>query len=141
MIQGIEKFLENEDFVELCKHQLSDDEWKALDIIHQNLAVNFIAVNYCPSLNYCLQVPHAFQQKLSADKTPTLALAIPSFQRMMQLWEDLKIKFPEASPAIQDGLEKLKTYQNCTEVVPAYTLATSRLVLHCFAPAMLMSTS
>ncbi|KAK0435974.1 hypothetical protein EV421DRAFT_1716278, partial [Armillaria borealis] len=60
--KGIEKFLENEDFVELRKHQLSDDEWKALDIIHQILAV-----------------PHTFQQKLSADKTPTLTLAIPSF--------------------------------------------------------------
>ncbi|KAK0445279.1 uncharacterized protein EV420DRAFT_1648417 [Desarmillaria tabescens] len=46
------------------------------------------------------------------------------FQRMMQLWEDLKIKFPETAPAIQDSLKKLKTYQDHTEVVPAYTLAT-----------------
>ncbi|PBK87565.1 hypothetical protein ARMGADRAFT_1122314, partial [Armillaria gallica] len=71
-----------------------------------------------------LQVPHAFQQKLSADKTPTLALAIPSFRRMIQLWEDLKIKFPDTVPAVQDGIDKLKTYRTRTEVVPAYTLAT-----------------
>ncbi|KAK0184545.1 hypothetical protein F5146DRAFT_938653, partial [Armillaria mellea] len=109
--EGIEKFLENEDFAELRKHQLSDDEWKALDIIHQILAV-----------------PHAFQQKLSVDKTPTLSLAIPSFRRMIQLWEDLEIKFPNTSPAVQDGINKLKTYQDRTEVVPAYTLATSRLI-------------
>lgn len=69
--------------MELHKHQLSDDEWKVLDIIHQILAVNFIAVNYCLSPNYCLQVPHAFQQKLSANKIPTLALEIPSFQRIV----------------------------------------------------------
>ncbi|KAK0186795.1 hypothetical protein F5146DRAFT_1004859 [Armillaria mellea] len=50
------------------------------------------------------EVPHAFQQKLSADKTPTLSLAIPSFQKMIQLWKDLKIKFPDTSPAIQDVL-------------------------------------
>ncbi|KAK0209772.1 hypothetical protein IW262DRAFT_1302046 [Armillaria fumosa] len=43
---------------------------------------------------------------------------------MMQLWENLEIKFPEAMPAIQDGLKKLKTYRDRTEVVPAYTLAT-----------------
>ncbi|PBK80725.1 hypothetical protein ARMGADRAFT_1039876 [Armillaria gallica] len=126
---GIEKFLENKNFVELHKHQLSDDEWKVFDIIHQILT------------------------KLSADKTPTLALAIPSFQRIMgvrvnyyriimqtimgmimriiimgiiiidyveaytvrakvimKLWKNLKIKFPKAAPAIQNGLEKLETY-------------------------------
>lgn len=60
---------------------------------------------------------------------------------MIQLWEDLKIKFPKAAPAIQDGFEKLETYWNHTEMVPAYTLATSKLVLHCSAPMMLVSTS
>ncbi|KAK0430452.1 hypothetical protein EV421DRAFT_282334 [Armillaria borealis] len=62
--EGIEVFLSKRDFADLRRHQLSDEEWKALDIIHQILAI-----------------PHAFQQKLSADKTPTLSLAIPSFRR------------------------------------------------------------
>ncbi|KAK0231707.1 hypothetical protein EDD85DRAFT_775538 [Armillaria nabsnona] len=62
--EGIELFLNKRDFADLRKHKLSEDEWKALEIIHQILVV-----------------PHAFQQKLSADKTPTLSLAIPSFQQ------------------------------------------------------------
>ncbi|KAK0458856.1 uncharacterized protein EV420DRAFT_1479526 [Desarmillaria tabescens] len=67
---GIEKFLDKQDFAELRQYKLSDDEWKALHIIHQILV------------------------------------------------------FPDANPAIKEGLCKLKTYRGCTEVVPAYTLAT-----------------
>ncbi|KAK0217455.1 hypothetical protein EDD85DRAFT_781639, partial [Armillaria nabsnona] len=98
------------DFADLCRHQLSDEEWKALNIIHQILAI-----------------PHAFQQKLSADKTPTLSLAIPSFQHMIQIWQNMKVTFPQAASAHDEGLAKLETYREQTDVVPAYTLATSRL--------------
>ncbi|PBK81199.1 hypothetical protein ARMGADRAFT_948546 [Armillaria gallica] len=101
-------YLCEQDFIELRQYKLSDDEWKALHIIHQ-----------------ILTVLHAFQQQLSADKTLTLALAILSFQQMMQLWEELTIKFPDVKPAIKEGLSKLKTYHGRTEIVPAYTLAIS----------------
>ncbi len=37
--QGIELFLDKRDFADLHKHKLSEDEWKALEIIHQILAV------------------------------------------------------------------------------------------------------
>ncbi|KAK0433854.1 ribonuclease H-like domain-containing protein [Armillaria borealis] len=109
--EGIELFLDKRDFTDLRKHKLSKDEWKALEIIHQILAV-----------------PHAFQQKLSADKTPTLSLAIPSFRRMIQLWQGLKITFPDAAPALDEGLEKLATYRERLDIVPAYTLATSEQI-------------
>ncbi|PBK80382.1 hypothetical protein ARMGADRAFT_1040113 [Armillaria gallica] len=36
---GIEKFLDKQDFIEFRQYQLSDDEWQALYIIHQILAV------------------------------------------------------------------------------------------------------
>ncbi|PBK87891.1 hypothetical protein ARMGADRAFT_938281 [Armillaria gallica] len=107
LCKGIELFLNKQDFADLCKHKLSEDEWKALEIIHQILAV-----------------PHTFQQKLSANKTPTLSLAIPSFWQMIQLWQGIKITFPDAVPALDEGLEKLATYRERLDIVPAYTLAT-----------------
>ncbi|KAK0466052.1 uncharacterized protein EV420DRAFT_1261279, partial [Desarmillaria tabescens] len=64
-------------------------------------------------------VPHAFQQKLSADKTLTLSLAIPSFQCMIQIWQNMKETFPPAASALDDGLAKLETYCEQLDVVPA----------------------
>ncbi len=47
---------------------------------------------------------------------------------MIQLWQGLKITFPDAAPALDEGLEKLATYRECLDVVPAYTLATSEQI-------------
>ncbi len=47
---------------------------------------------------------------------------------MIQLWQGLKITFPDAAPALDEGLEKLATYQECLDVVPAYPLATSEQI-------------
>ncbi len=105
---------------------------------------NFSCTFHCVHLLSLAELEHFryhmhFNRSFLWIRTLTLALAIPSFQRMMQLWEDLKIKFPKAAPAIQDGLEKLKTYRDRTEVVPAYTLATSKSILLCFLFMMLIS--
>ncbi|KAJ7809484.1 hypothetical protein B0H14DRAFT_3481457 [Mycena olivaceomarginata] len=40
-------------------------------------------------------IPHAFQQILSAEKTPTLGYALPAFEAMASKWEQLKNDRPE----------------------------------------------
>jgi hypothetical protein len=72
-----------------------------------------------------LEVPHAFQQQLSFEKTPTLCDAIPSFEAMGVTWEDRKSDYPEAAEIIDAGLEKLDVYRQRAELVPAYVLAMS----------------
>lgn len=72
-----------------------------------------------------MKVPHAFQQQLSYEKTPTLCDTIPSFEAMASTWEDRKIDYPEAADIINAGLDKLDIYRNRTELVPAYILAMS----------------
>ncbi len=47
---------------------------------------------------------------------------------MIQLWQGLKITFPDAVPALDEGLEKLVTYREHLDVVLAYTLATSEQI-------------
>jgi len=68
-------------------------------------------------------VPHAFQQKLSAEKTPTLGDALPSYLAMEMRWEALKTELPIYAEIIDKGLEKLEHYRVRTELVPAYGLA------------------
>lgn len=71
-------------------------------------------------------VPDAFQQKLSAEKTPTLCNALPSFDAMMEVWKDLQDSWgPAVANIIQQGLDKLDIYRERTTLVPVYTIAMS----------------
>ncbi|KAK7064999.1 hypothetical protein R3P38DRAFT_2757574 [Favolaschia claudopus] len=103
---AIDKFLDDAQFPDLVKYKLSDAEWEALDIFRRILAV-----------------PHAFQQKLSGEKTPTLGNALPAFEAMISQWEKQKAQYPEATHIIQQGIDKLTTYRERVENVPAYILS------------------
>ncbi|KAK6971523.1 HAT family dimerization domain-containing protein, partial [Favolaschia claudopus] len=104
--QAIDQFLSRNEFEELHKYRLSDSEWDALDVFKK-----------------ILEVPHAFQQRLSAEKTPTLSYALPAFEAMASRWERMQEDRPEVSNIIQQGLDKLGSYQDRLERVPACTLA------------------
>lgn len=70
-----------------------------------------------------LKVPHAFQQHLSHEKTPTLCNAIPAFEAMTTVWEQHQHDHPETAHIVQKGLDKLEEYRDRTDLVPAYVLA------------------
>lgn len=78
-------------------------------------------------LKCSLKVPDAFQQKLSAEKTPTLCNAIPSFDAMVTIWKGHQESWGEPfSSIIQDGLDKLNAYHDRIDLVPAYTISMSK---------------
>ncbi|KAF8956709.1 hypothetical protein BDZ97DRAFT_1607952, partial [Flammula alnicola] len=77
----------------LEKYELSKAEWDVLRKFEK-----------------ILQIPHAFQQVLSYEKTPTLGYTIPLFQAIIQRFKTLKTTMPEASDIIQEGLDKLEDY-------------------------------
>ncbi|KAK7014542.1 ribonuclease H-like domain-containing protein, partial [Favolaschia claudopus] len=115
--KAIDKFLEDAQWPDLVKYKLSDKEWEALDIFRRILAV-----------------PHAFQQKLSAEKTPTLGNALPAFEAMISQWEKQKTQYPEAANIIQQGIDKLTTYRERVEDVPAYILSMREFIIsYCLA--------
>ncbi|KAK6992491.1 ribonuclease H-like domain-containing protein, partial [Favolaschia claudopus] len=114
---AIDKFLDDAQFPDLVKYKLSDAEWEALDIFRRILAV-----------------PHAFQQKLSGEKTPTLGNALPAFEAMISQWEKQKAQYPEATHIIQQGIDKLTTYRERVENVPAYILSMRQFIFtYCLA--------
>lgn len=75
------------------------------------------------------KIPHAFQQQLSHEKTPTLCNAFPAFEGMKQLWEDHQLEHPETYDIIQEGLNKLEEYRDRADDVPAYVFAMRKLIL------------
>ena len=95
---------------------------------------SFIFKNTCHKHNHCydnniwlilryIQVPHAFQQTLSAEKTPTLCCALPTFKAVITLWEGMKTKLPAYYFIIDAGIDKLEDYHEQTSLLPAYKLA------------------
>ena len=86
------------------------------------------ALVYLPKIRFSLsfKVPHAFQQQLSYEKTPTLCDAIPSFEAMSAKWEEYQYNNPAMANIVQPGLNKLEAYKEHAELVPAYVVAMSK---------------
>ena len=75
------------------------------------------------------QIPHAFQDILGAEITPTLCYSIAAFSAFIQCWSDLAKENPDWQPIIQPGLDKLADYQEELPEVPAYVVAMGNLIL------------
>jgi len=115
-------FLERDGMEELAKYKLAATEWDALELFQSILRVN----SQWSALSIILndfQVPHAFQQQLSSEKTPTLCNAFPAFEGMKQVWKEHQVEHPETCNIVQEGLDKLDDYRDRADHVPAYVLA------------------
>ena len=66
-------------------------------------------VNQLYEQNY--QVPHAFQEILSAENTPTICSSILAFESFIDVWHRLLEERPEWWEMIQPGLDKLEEYE------------------------------
>ena len=82
-----------------------------------------ISVFLIMSINSTRQIPHAFQQRLSAEKTPTLCEATRSFSAITEVWKEYQDQHPETFDIVQAGIDKLEDYSNRTSLTPAYTVA------------------
>ncbi|KAF8594879.1 hypothetical protein BDV93DRAFT_458159, partial [Ceratobasidium sp. AG-I] len=70
-----------------------------------------------------LSIAHNAQELLSAEKTPTLALAFPVYETVIEAWQQLRLSIPELSFAIGSGIDKLQEYVGRTRQVPVHSLA------------------
>ncbi|KDR68045.1 hypothetical protein GALMADRAFT_1354835, partial [Galerina marginata CBS 339.88] len=105
----LDAFCASRDFHDLKKYQLTPEQWDILAIVQE-----------------ILLVPDAFQQKLSAEKTPTLCNALPSFDAMVHIWKNQQKQFGYPfSDIIQEGIDKLDAYHSRIELVPAYVISMS----------------
>ncbi|KAH9080277.1 ribonuclease H-like domain-containing protein, partial [Lactarius deliciosus] len=71
----------------------SDKQYEVLGHIHQ-----------------ILEIPHRAQELLAAEKTPTLAMALPVYEKLIELWKSLALSIPEMSHYIGLGVTKIMEY-------------------------------
>lgn len=54
---------------------------------------------------------------------------MPAFEAMISKWQEMQVELPELADVIQKGLDKLGSYQERLERVPAYVLAMSKSII------------
>lgn len=72
-----------------------------------------------------LSLPHATQELLSAEKTPTIALALPAFEVLIDAWLQKQKVIPELAHYIGVGIAKLQEYVRKCRHSRIYGLAMS----------------
>ncbi|QRV92764.1 AC9 transposase [Ceratobasidium sp. AG-Ba] len=70
-----------------------------------------------------LTLAHNAQELLSAEKTPTLALAFPVYETVIEAWDQLCIAIPELSYAITCGISKIRKYIDQTQGASVHALS------------------
>jgi hypothetical protein len=100
--QAIRIFLLKDKNASISHHALTDLQSKVLDEIQQFLAL-----------------PHAVQELVSAEKTPTLPVVLPTYEKLLHLFKLMKPRLPNIDAAI----EKLSAYFARTRKTRIYALA------------------
>jgi hypothetical protein len=54
---------------------------------------------------------------------PALSHVLPAFEAMIKTWEEYSAEHVEVEDIIKEGLIKLQSYQNHTDLTPSYCLA------------------
>lgn len=70
-----------------------------------------------------LSILHNAQELLSAERTPTVALALPVYEALVHALREASKMFPELRYAIELGIDKIETYVAHARGVPVYALA------------------
>ncbi len=70
-----------------------------------------------------LSLPHAVQELVSGEKTPTLSIVLPAYERLIYLFGLLSKKLPKLAHAIQASIKKLDKYLAKTRKTRIYALA------------------
>ncbi|CCO37840.1 hypothetical protein BN14_12000 [Rhizoctonia solani AG-1 IB] len=70
-----------------------------------------------------LSILHSAQELLSAEKTPTLSLALPVYEALIKALDSAIVEFPELQFAILCAIRKLEDYVDRARDLPVYALA------------------
>ncbi|KAF8999977.1 hypothetical protein BDQ17DRAFT_1176091, partial [Cyathus striatus] len=80
-------------------------------------------LNVLYDISHVLDIPHAAQEILSAEHTPTLSLALPTYEIVLDKWRELQGTIPELSHYIGVGISKIKEYISLARNTRIYTHA------------------
>ncbi|KAJ2927910.1 hypothetical protein H1R20_g9190, partial [Candolleomyces eurysporus] len=81
------------------------------DIEHfSDFAMTEAEIKVLTDVHQVLEVAHKAQELLSAEKTPTLSIAFPAYEIVVEKWKALRETIPELSFAIDAGIQKIEEY-------------------------------
>lgn len=86
-------------------------------------ALSSIEITVLKDIRAFLSVFHYAQQIVSAEKTPTLSIVIPTYEKLIGMFTNLKRHKPNVAHAIDASLEKLKEYMGKARSTKMYVLA------------------
>ncbi|KAF5369673.1 hypothetical protein D9615_010259 [Tricholomella constricta] len=79
---------------------------KQIDLVHLLFTETEFQVLH--DIQTILSIPHAAQELLSAEKTPTLSMALPAYEMIITAWLNLQKKIPILAHYIGVGIHKLQ---------------------------------
>jgi len=85
-------------------------------------------LNILRDVHQALEIAHSTQESLSAELTPTLSMAMPLYEILLENWTVLKSTIPELSHYIDVALSKLKQYVNEGQRTRIYALSMSKFL-------------
>ena len=71
---------------------------------------------------------------------PSLSRVLPAFEAVIRMWEEYSAQHPEAEETVQEGLIKLESYQNHTDLMPSYCLAMRTWFFHIIVLSLIPSS-
>ncbi|KAF8959750.1 ribonuclease H-like domain-containing protein, partial [Flammula alnicola] len=89
----------------------------------RHLLLSELEKNVLYDIHQVLQVAHLAQELLSAERTPTLSMALPVFETLIANWKELASTIPELQHFIDIGISKLEEYLGHTRKTRMYALS------------------
>lgn len=95
-----------------------------------HLRLRQVTLNLLQDIREFLQAPHLVQEILSAQKTPTLSMALPGYEKLLVLLRLLKRKLWRIAHGIDASITKIEEYlQKARHENDVYVIAIG--LLHC----------
>ncbi|KAG1731187.1 uncharacterized protein EDB91DRAFT_1058878, partial [Suillus paluster] len=91
------------------------------DIAH--LSMDSKDIDVLCDIHQIIEVPHAAQELLASERTPTLSMALPAYELLLTKWTELKGTIWELAHYIGIGLDKLTNYIHQGRKTRIYALA------------------
>ncbi|KAJ6576095.1 hypothetical protein DFH09DRAFT_915101 [Mycena vulgaris] len=98
------------------------------DIAHHSFDATTLRV--LQDIRRFLEIFHVVQEIVSAEKTPTLSIVLPMYEKLIVMLNDLAKDLEKISHAIKASGQKLEEYLNRSRRTKMYSLAMSKSVTH-----------
>ncbi|KAI0682527.1 hypothetical protein C8T65DRAFT_551748, partial [Cerioporus squamosus] len=89
----------------------------------RDLLLSDMQINVLVDIHDFLWLPHSVQELLSAEQTPTVAMVVPAYERLLEMLKLSALSHPQLAHAINASIQALEGYMQFTRRTRVYALA------------------